>query len=257
MTGYNTGIRFDNASGLGSVDATQMLSNSAGASLTSTTSSLTLNGSTAPLSVTHGASVAVSVGDTGSGGTPGGNVALVDTINPATVPNSGSIDSVSLSSGVATGTTDSLPGGSYTVSAHYGGSQTFASSDSNSISVTVSAESSTTNLNVKGYFDPETGQPSSAPYYGLIYLIDAQPYGNSSSASNPDGAASGTITFKSGNSSIGAAAIASDGVANWKPKSCPPATIASRRLTPAILVSLLAPVRLSASPCHRRSPECR
>lgn len=251
MTGYNTGIGFDNASGLGSVDATQMLSNWAGASLTSTTSSLTLNGSTAPLSVTHGASVAVSVGVTGSGGTPGGNVALVDTINPATVPNSGSIDSFSLSSGVATGTTDSLPGGSYTVSAHYGGSQTFASSDSNSISVTVSAESSTTNLNVKGYFDPETGQPSSAPYYGFIYLIDAQPYGNSASASNPDGAATGTITFKSGNSSIGAAAIASDGIAELETEIVPTghdSLTASYPGDPSFLASTSSAVSLTVQP---------
>ncbi len=100
-----------------------MLSNWASASLASTTSSLTLNGSTAALNITHGASVAVNVGVTGSGGTPAGNVALVDTINPATVPNSGSIGSFTLASGMATGTTDSLPGGSYNVSAHFGGSQ--------------------------------------------------------------------------------------------------------------------------------------
>jgi trimeric autotransporter adhesin len=221
MTGYNTATGFDEASGLGSVDATQMLSNWAGASLTSTTSSLTLNGSTAPLSITHGANVAVNVGVTGSGGTPDGNVALVDTINPATVPNSGSIGSFSLSSGIATGTTDSLPGGSYSVSAHYGGSQTFASSDSNSIPVTVSPEGSTTNLTVKGYFDPQTGQPATTPYYGLIYLIDAQPYGNSASASNPDGAATGTITFKSGTTSIGTAALASDGIAELQTTTIP------------------------------------
>jgi len=221
MTGYNTAVGFDEASGLGSVDATQMLSNWAGASLTSTTSSLTLNGSAAPLSITHGASVAVIAGVSGSNGPPDGNIALVDTINPATVPNSGSIGSFPLTSGTATGTTNSLPGGSYSVSAHYGGSQTFASSDSNSIPVTVSAEGSTTNLTVRGYYEPASGRPVSTPYYGYIYLIDAQPYGNSASAENPDGAATGTITFKSGTTSIGTAALASDGIAELQTSTIP------------------------------------
>lgn len=173
MSGYNAGTGFDEASGLGSVDVTQLASNWTGAGLIATNSSLTLNGSTAALSITHGASVAVSVGVTGSGGTPAGDVGLVDSINPATVPNSGSIGSFTLSSGTATGTTTSLPGGSYNVSAHYGGSQTFAESDSNSIAVTVNPESSTTNLSVKGYFDPDTGNSGATPYYGFIYLIDA------------------------------------------------------------------------------------
>jgi hypothetical protein len=221
MTGYNAGSGFDEASGLGSVDATQMLSNWAGAGLISTTSSLTLNGSTTPLRITHGASVAVNVDVNGSGGTPAGNVALVDTINPATVPNSGAIGSFTLASGTATGTTDSLPGGSYSVSAHYGGSQTYAAGDSNSIPVTVSAESSTTTLTLKGYFDPQTGQAVTTPYYGLIYLMDAQPYGKSSSATNPDGAASGTVTFKSGTSTFGAASLGSNGIAELQTTTVP------------------------------------
>jgi hypothetical protein len=221
MTGYNAGVGFDEASGLGSVDASQMVSNWASAALIATNSSLTLNGVTASLNITHGTSVAVKVGVTGGGGTPAGSVALVDSINPATVPNSGSIDSFILSSGTATGTTDSLPGGTYNVSAHYGGSQTFTSSDSNAIPVTVSAESSTTSLTIKGYFDPKTGQSSSTPYYGFFYLLDAQPYGNSASLSNPDGGATGTITFKSGTTTIGTAALASDGIAELQTTTLP------------------------------------
>ena len=63
-----------------------------------------------------------------------------------------------LANGSVAGTTDSLPGGSYQISAHYGGSSTFAQSISNAISVTVSPESSTTTLKVVGYSDPATGQ---------------------------------------------------------------------------------------------------
>jgi trimeric autotransporter adhesin len=251
MTGYNTASGFDEASGLGSVDATQMLNNWAGASLISTTSSLTLNGSTAPLSITHGASVAVSAGVSGSNGPPDGNIALVDTINPATVPNSGSIGSFPLASGTATGTTNSLPGGSYNVSAHYGGSATFASSDSNSIPVTVSAESSSTNLSVKSYFDPQTGQQASTPYYGFIYLLDAQPYGNSASAANPDGAATGTITFKSGTASVGTASLASNGIAELQTSTIPAGSDSLTAVFPgdaSFAASTSAPVALNVQP---------
>ena len=97
MTGYNAAVGFDEASGLGSVDATQMLSNWAGAGLVATSSSLKLNGATTAINIKHGTSVSVGVGVAGSGGTPDGNAALVDSINPATVPNSGSIDVLTLS----------------------------------------------------------------------------------------------------------------------------------------------------------------
>ena len=97
----------------------------------------------------------------------------------------------------------------------------FAESDSNSIPVTVSAESSSTKLTVKGYYDPKTFQTASTPYYGFIYLIDAQPYGNSASAANPNGAATGSITFKSGSTTVGSAAIASDGIAEMQTTTLP------------------------------------
>ncbi len=213
MTGYNSGAGFDEATGLGSIDGTQLLNNWAGAGVTATTSALTLNGATTALNITHGASVAVHVGVTGSGGTPAGDVALVDNINPATVPNSGSIDVFTLTGGGVSGTTKNLPGGSYNISAHYGGSQSFGASDSNSIPVTVSAESSTVSLKVAGYFDPLTGAVATTPFYGDIYVIDAQPFGKSASVSNPNGVATGSVTFKSGTTTLGTATPGSDGVA--------------------------------------------
>jgi len=251
MAGYDTSVGFDQASGLGSVDASQMVSKWAGSGLTATSSSLTLNGATAALNITHGASVAVNVGVTGSGATPAGVVGIVDSINPATVPNSGSIDSLTLSSGTATGTTDSLPGGSYNVSAHYGGSPTFASSDSNAVPVTVSAESSTTNLTLRGYYDPVSGSQVSTPYYGYIYLIDALPYGNSASASNPNGAATGTITFKSGTTNIGTAVLASDGIAELQTSTIPAGADSLTAVFPgdaSFNASTSAPVSLTVLP---------
>ena len=221
VSGFNAGIGYDEASGLGSVDAGQMTGNWASASFAATTSSLQLNGTTTAFNITHGQSVTVSDAVSGSSGTPSGNIVLVDNLSPASRPNVEGIASFALSSGKASGTTSSLPGGTYQVSAHYGGDSTFAESDSNAISVTVGAESSTTTLKVAGFFDPTTGKAAATPYYGFIYLVDAQPYGNSASAASPNGAASGTITFKAGSTTLGTAALSSEGVAELQTTMLP------------------------------------
>ena len=95
--------------------------------------------------------------------------------------------------------------------------------DSNAIPVTVGAESSTTSLKVTAY-DPSTGKVSAIPYYGFIYVMDAQPYGNSASAATPNGVATGTITFKSGSATLGTAALDSSGTAEMQTISVPSGT---------------------------------
>ena len=219
LSGFNSQSVYDEATGLGSVDATEMLAYWGSAGATATNSSLTLNGGTSALNLTHGAAVTAQVSVTGSGGTPTGPVALVDSIDPAKLPDSGAIASFPLSSGSADQTVHSLPGGTYSVSAHYGGDPTFAASDSNSIPVTVNPESSSVDLKVRAYFDPATGQQSTTPYYGFIYLVDAQPYGNSASLASPNGTATGTITFTSGSTKLGTAPLASSGIAELQTAS--------------------------------------
>ncbi len=221
LSGYNAGVAYDLASGLGSVNAGKLVSSWSGTSLSTTTSTLQLNGSNAPITITHGQSVAVNGSVTSSGGTPAGSMGLVDNLSPATSPNGDGIATFALANGTVTGTTTALPGGSYQVSAHYSGSNTFAESDSNAISVTVHSETSSTSLKVAGIYDPTTGKASSTPYYGFIYLLDAQPYGNSASANNPNGAATGTMTFKSGSTSLGTAALSSEGVAELQTSTIP------------------------------------
>jgi hypothetical protein len=213
MSGYNAAVGYDMASGLGSVNASKMVSNWASAGFISTDSSLQLNGATSTLKIIHGQSVTVNSSVTSASGTPSGNIALVDSLSPAILPNNEGIADFTLSGGSASGTTTSLPGGSYKVSAHYGGSSSYAQSDSNAISVSVDPESSTTTVKVASYSDPATGKAATTPYYGFNFMIDAQPYGNSASAAKPNGAATGAITFMDGSSSIGTAAIASNGVA--------------------------------------------
>jgi subtilase family serine protease len=224
MTGYNAGTGYDLASGLGSVDASNLLSDWASAGLVASTSSLKLNGGTVALNITHGQSVSVATAVSGSSGTPAGVVGLVDSLSPASEPNNEAIAYYTLASGDAAATTNSLPGGSYQVSAHYSGSSVYAQSDSNAISVTVAPEGSTTVITGVTAYDPATGNESATPYYGFNYLIDAQPYGNSSSAANPDGFATGSITIKSGSTTVGTAALGSDGVAELVTSTIPGGT---------------------------------
>jgi len=221
LTGYNAATGYDEASGLGSVDVSQLLNNWSSAGLTATTSSLTLNGGTTALTLTHGTQVRVDVDVSAGGATATGDIGLVDNLSPATLPNNDALGSFSLLGGTGTGITNSLPGGSYSISAHYGGSSTFAESDSNAIPVTVSPESSSLTLKVGGYYDPLTGSQLSTPYYGSIFLIDAQPYGNSASATSPNGAATGTITFLNGTTPLGTALLDSSGAAELQTANLP------------------------------------
>jgi hypothetical protein len=224
LTGYNAGTGYDMASGLGSVDATQLANNWASAGLVATASTLQLNGANTPLSITHGQSVTVNASVTGSGGTPTGAVALVDSLSPATLPDAGSIAVYTLTSGAASGTTVSLPGGTYQVSTHYSGDTGFAESDSNVIAVTVAPETSTTTLKVAGYYDPLTNKTAAEPYYGSVFLLDAQPYGNSASATSPNGVATGTMSFKTGTTTVGTAPLTSSGVAELQTALLPTGT---------------------------------
>lgn len=224
LSGYNATTGYDQASGLGSVDATQMVNSWASAGLLATSSSLQLNGATSALNITHGQSVTVNAKVTSSSGTPTGDVSLVDSISPAMLPNSQSIGDFTLSAGSATGTTNSLPGGTYNVSAHYGGSSANAESDSNAIAVTVAPENSSIEITQVSDYDPATGKSSATPYYGFIYAIDAVPYGNSASVSKPNGFATGTVAFKSGTTTLGTATLSAQGVAELQTASLPGGT---------------------------------
>jgi len=251
LSGYDTKVGYDEASGLGSVDGNQLVSNWAGVALSATTSSLTLNGGTAAVNITHGAKVTVGTSVTGGGGTPAGDVALVDNINPAQFPNNDSLGFFTLQDGTVNGFVTNLPGGSYSVSAHYGGSSTFAESDSNAIPVKVAPESSSIALQLTGYYDPATGEKASTPYYGFYFVLDAEPYGSSSSASSPNGAATGTVTFLNGSAKLGSSTIGSDGIAELDTNTIPAGNNSLTASFPgdsSFLASTSAPAALSVTP---------
>ncbi|HLJ42269.1 MAG TPA: Ig-like domain-containing protein, partial [Candidatus Acidoferrales bacterium] len=111
---------------------------------------------------------------------PTGDVSLIATQGT----NSTSVDTLTLSSGTASGSTNMLPGGaSYSVQAHYAGDATYGGSDSNAVTVTVTPEASQTALRILT-FDPISGQlinPNATTFnYGSAYLLRADVTNNSS-----------------------------------------------------------------------------
>ncbi len=211
LTGYDTAAGYDLATGLGSMDVTQLVSNWNAITFKPSTTALQLNGSTASLTITHGTAVNVSASVTSTGGTPTGNVAIVNssTQNGSNVaPSNGTTQSPSiltLTNGTATSSYPYFPGGTYTVSANYGGDGSFAPSTSNAISITVNPEASVLNLFVDDFDANNQGHSvagTTVPY-GTYVSIDAQPVGVSQQNSTNPATATGTVTFTNNGSNIG------------------------------------------------------
>lgn len=135
LSGFSTAAGYDLATGLGSVDAANLVSNWNKVTFTPTTTTLTLPSN---VNVTHGSAVTVTVAVSPSAAT--GDVSLL--VSPG-IPGKPSIDFASLTAGTVTFPTNLLPGGTYKVIAHYSGDGTFGGSYSSpSANVTVTAENS-------------------------------------------------------------------------------------------------------------------
>lgn len=177
LSGYSASAGYDLATGLGSVNVTNLVSQWAAVTLTPSVTTLT---SVTPTTITHGQSVNVNVGvaPQSGGGTPTGLVSLFsDLANDAA-----GIGSFTLNAGTAAGTTNALPGGTYHVTAHYAGDGVFASSDSGPVSVTVNKENSTTQVGLVA-LDVVNGQVVSttrtnSAVYGSYYLLRADVTGS-------------------------------------------------------------------------------
>jgi len=218
MTGFDATTGYDQASGLGSVDVANLVANWSTVSLSTTTTTLSINGSTAPVNVTHGTGLAFKVDV--SPATASGVAAIVDTANevPGGAQNNGQLP-ITLTSGAGSTTYSGLPGGTYTVYARYGGDTSDAASTSTPvINVTINPEASTTALNVNAY-NPETGATipgglSAVPYGSQIFL-DADIYGTAEGQAGTVGIATGTVTFSDGSSTLGQAPVSSSDSASY------------------------------------------
>ena len=221
---YYAAPGYDQASGLGSVDANLLLQYWSSLTFTPTNTALSLS----QTSFSHGTPVSVSVAVTGNGGTPSGDVGLVTSASPA--ENTG-LGELTLHSGGASATLKNLPGGQYQLTATYTGDTVFAPSNSNPVTLNVAPEGST--ISLSGSYWSSTSNTflplsngGSYPY-GTYIAVDAQPRGVKAPAGSLDGIATGTMTFTdaagTGTLSSGTLNLNVKGLAEWQPPFAFPA----------------------------------
>ena len=145
---WTTNAGFDLATGLGTVNVANLVSQWNSVSFTPTTTALALSAPAGyklsdiphgqPVSIAVSVSPSASTGDVSLLGGPAGYNASC-----ASTPCSLGIDFATLSNGSVTGSTTMLPGGTYNVTARYAGDGTHAASTSSPVQVTVAPENST------------------------------------------------------------------------------------------------------------------
>jgi hypothetical protein len=189
QTGFNATSGYDLATGLGSVNAANLVNAWKALSFAATTT--TLNSSTTTVTAAHGQPVSIAVNVTGpSAPAPTGAVALSSS-------TTGSIEAVALTSlstsnvGTFNGSLNNLPGGTYSLAAHYPGDSLTAPSDSTPISVNITPETSTTSFIIFGV-DAQGApvQATSFPYGGFMDLHSAIV------GASTHGVATGTVSFR-------------------------------------------------------------
>ena len=182
LSGYAAGPGYDLATGLGSVNVANLVNNWDSVTFQPTVSTLSLTPTT---QIVHGSPVTatIRVAPSGGIGEPSGSATLFTSSGqPAGI--------FTVSGGLASGTTQVLPGGSYTVTAHYAGDGTFAASDSApGVPVVVSAEPSTTIVEVFTLDQNGNQVPFASGPYGqdIVYL------GTSVVGKSGQGVPSGTV----------------------------------------------------------------
>jgi hypothetical protein len=204
--GYAAGTGYDQASGLGSVDVSALISNWNTVTFKPTNTTLSLSSS----SITHGQSVTVKANVTPSSGsgTPTGAVALVSKVSGATTQTG--LGDLTLSAGAASSPVTSLPGGTYTVFADYSGDSVYAASQSTGSTLTVTPEAS-----VISYPATVSAYSRQTNAYGSPLYIAAQVAPSSGSA---NGVPTGIVTFSDSNGGAQRQfPVNSSGVAEWDP----------------------------------------
>ena len=210
LSGFATSSGYDQATGLGSVNVTNLVnqwSTYSGAFKGSKFSAFTVG---PPATNTHGQPIAVaaSVVPQSGSGTPTGSVVLVANNGASAsgqqiAPQILQLTNGSLPAGT---TTDFLPGGkSYSLTAHYSGDATFAPSDSTPVTVTVNPEASKNAVAIVTY-NPQTGQvinsnATSIAFGNPGYLLRVNATNSSGNLCAPNGVPTydcptGTLTIK-------------------------------------------------------------
>ena len=167
---FATGPGYDLATGLGSVNVTNLLN--AWAAAAARTASVTTLSSTTTFPIAHGTPASFTVSVTPNTAT--GDVSLIAT--PSGFPASQvAVGPFTLLNGTVTFPTNLLPGGTYPVIAHYEGNGTVGASDSNPpITVTINPETSKTGLTFVTFdvtHNPTFHSGSISVAYGSPYVL--------------------------------------------------------------------------------------
>ncbi len=237
---YNAGLGYDLATGLGSVNAANLVADWGNVKFTKSTVTLT-SPTVGQTPFTHGQAVTFAGNVAGSGtSTPSGDVTIQTS---STEPGEQAQTYFTLSGGSFSGTTSALPGGTYNVWAQYSGDTTNAAASSTSVQITVNPENSTLlfqgfTLNSSGTQTSVSGQSIS---YGTQVYFDATPYGSAyytkcvnvttpPSSCTAQTAATGTVTFTDGSTALNTAVVDPEGTAEYV---TPALTVGSHSMTAA------------------------
>jgi hypothetical protein len=203
---WTTTAGYDLATGLGSVNANNLVN--AWSAVTFTPSVTTLT-SLSPVNLVHGQAVNVTAtaAAKSGGGTPTGSIELMAAPSGSAV----AAGEFTLANGVASGTTALLPAGTYNVTAHYAGDATFGASDSAPMEVTVGKENSQMKLSLAA-FNPTTGtfSDTSTIPYGSIFFLRGDVTGASGTLCGPNpqqsgvGCPTGSVSFSNGGKAVDA-----------------------------------------------------
>jgi hypothetical protein len=207
---WMAGTGYDLATGLGSVNVNNLATQWKTVNRVATTTALTLSKASG---ISHGTGENVGVNITVTPTSATGSVSLIAKLADGTTQG---LDQFTLVSGkVTNGTTNSLPGGTYTVTVHYAGDGTNAPSDSAAVNVTVAPESSQTFILVPTFDlsgNSLNGNASTfvygTPYIIRLYVTDHNAVGSSNGPPSPTCYTENRLTCPSG-----AVALTSNGAA--------------------------------------------
>jgi trimeric autotransporter adhesin len=220
-SGYAATAGYDRATGLGTVNVANLISDWSTIVFKPTTTTLTVT----PATLAHGAKVSVkaTVAPKTGTGTPTGSIGLAS--NDAQAYSNG-LGVFTLAGGTVTSPVDSLPGGTYQVVADYSGDSSYGSSVSAPVTITVTPEKDTLDTSgwvlnpIDDYVYP-LAPGMSIPYGSAVYL-DALPVGVNEAGSTPaqNVPATGAVTFTDKlaiGSKTGIVPLNSVGLAEWIP----------------------------------------
>jgi hypothetical protein len=200
LSGFSSTPGYDLATGLGSVNAANLVNGWANSTFLSSAATLAL----APLTIVHGGIVSAIVDVSSNSGTPTGSVSIDG------LAASSPVQSGPLASGSYIASLGNLPGGSYSVQARYAGDGIFAASDSTPITLLVIPEVSTVNFKPLVYIPSSGGSTiASTASYGSLILLRASVIGLSG-----QGKASGDIAFLDNGTALSGGSIRLDSTAS-------------------------------------------